>query len=214
MQPTIGRQMIGVGVGVGVGAGVGVGSGVGTGVGAGVGEGVGAGVGMGVGFGVGAGVGGVGVWVGVGAAVGRGVAVGMAAAVGAGAGPVVEFGPSGAAEATGPCAPPCAPESAAPVISEPVDVLAIGPGRVPSTPAIVPGPGVEPPAGATEKPGIVVPAEFSEDGTAPAAPEITTFAGSRPSDAGNAGERSAVPMTTATIIAGIRTTATTLADRI
>jgi hypothetical protein len=60
----------------------------------------------------------------------------------------------------------------------------------------------------------MVPAGLREEGTAPGPPEITTFAGSRPSDAGNAGERMAVPMTTAMIIAGIRTTATTLADRI
>lgn len=127
---------------------------------------------------------------------------------------MVELGPSGAPVATGPCAPPCVPESASPVISEPVDVLAIGPGSVPPTPVVVPGPGVEPPAGGREKPGIVVPAELSEEGTAPGAPEITTFAGSRPSDAGKTGEWSAVPMTTAMIIAGIRTMATTLADRI
>jgi hypothetical protein len=60
----------------------------------------------------------------------------------------------------------------------------------------------------------VVPADVSEEGTGPDAPEITTIAGSRPFDAGNAGERSPVPMTTAMIIAGIRTTAMTLADRI
>jgi hypothetical protein len=55
---------------------------------------------------------------------------------------------------------------------------------------------------------------LSEEGAAPGPLEITTFAGSRPSDAGIAGKRIAVPMTTAMIIAGIRTTATTLADRI
>jgi hypothetical protein len=103
-------------------------------------------------------------------------------------------------------------------MSEPVDVLAIGPGCVPPTPAVVPGPGAAPPA--ADDPGVEVPADASDEGAAsaspgaPGAPSMMTFAGSRPSDAGKAGERRPVPMTTAMMIAGPRTTATTLADRI
>jgi len=215
MQPTIGKQMIGVGVGSGVGVGAGVGFGVGAGVGGGVGAGVGAGVASGVGVGVGGAVGvGVGVRVGVGAgadvAVGRGVAAG--AAVGDGVGSTVEIGPPGDPEPAGSSSTPCVPEPAVPVMSEPVAPLEIGPGCVPLVPALAPGPGVEPAAGAAEVPGIALPADGSDD-VAAAAPTITIFAGSGPPDPGNAGDRIPVPMTTAMITPGIRATATTVTER-
>lgn len=213
MQPTIGRQMIGVGVGSGVGVGAGVGIGVGAGVGGGVGAGVGSGVGVGGAVGVGVGVR-VGVGAGADVAVGRGVAAGaeVGAGVGAGVGSTVEIGPPGDPEPAGSSSTLGVPEPAAPVLSEPVAPVEIGPGCVPLAPALAPGPGVEPAAGAAETPGIALPADGSGDGTA-AAPSITIFAGSGPPNPGNAGERIPVPMTTAMITAGITATATTVTER-
>jgi hypothetical protein len=162
-------------------------------------------VGFGFAFGVGVGAGvGVGVWVGVGAAVA--VGPGVAAAVGAGAGSTVDDGPAGEPVATGCSGSPSVPEPVPPVTSEPVAPPLMGPGCV-CGPSLAPGPGATLAAGAAGTSGIGPIAALG-------APSITTFAGSRPSDAGSAGARTAVPMTTAMIIAGIRTTAATLADRI
>ncbi len=200
--------------GVGVGSGAGVGVGVGSGVGAGVGSGVGAGVGFGFGFGFCVGVGaavGVGVRVGVGAgvAVGRGVAEG--AAVGARVGSTVVIGTPGDPETAGSSGTPCVPEAAVPVMSEPVAPLEIGPGWVPLAPALAPGPGVAPAAGDLEVPGIALPADGSD--AAAAAPAITILAASGPPDAGNAGDRIPVAMTTAMTRPGIRATATAVTER-